>query len=79
MKTKLNLNEEKSKYMLFSKLREPFSTNLQLTKQKNYEENEMIHLGLWISKDLTWEKHISEICKKTYSKILHTRDTESLD
>ena len=32
-------------------------------------ENKMIHLGLWISQDLSWEKHISEICKKTYPKL----------
>ena len=66
---KMKLNEEKSKYMLFSKLREPFSTRLTINKNKIDEENDMLHLGLWISKDLSWEKHISEICKKTYPKI----------
>ena len=65
----MKLNEEKSMYMIFSKLKENFSTRLTINQNKIEEENEMIHLGLWITKDVKWEKHISEICKKTYPKI----------
>ena len=54
--------------MLFAKMREPFSTILTINKNKIDEENEIIHLGLWISKKLSLEKHISEICKKTIPK-----------
>ena len=30
---------------------------------------EMIHLGVWISSDLTWQKHISEICRRAYARV----------
>ena len=29
----------------------------------------MIHPELWISCDLSWEKHVNEVCKKTYPKL----------
>ena len=31
--------------------------------------NEMVHLGVWLSEDLTWNKHISELCKKAYPRV----------
>ena len=29
----------------------------------------MLHLGVWITDDLKWDKHISETCKKAYPRI----------
>ena len=66
---KAKLNVGKSKYMIFSKSKEQFTTRLSVNHNILDRENEMIHLGLWISQDLSWEKHISEVCKKTYPKL----------
>ena len=29
----------------------------------------MIHLGIWITQELTWNKHVSELCKRAYSRV----------
>ena len=56
--------------MIFTKAKEQFATRLSVDEIILERENEMIHLGLWISQDLSREKRISEICKKkTYPKL----------
>ena len=51
---------------------------MQLLNQNQSQENpyitidrtnEMVHLGVWLSEDLTWNKHISELCKKAYPRV----------
>lgn len=66
---KAKLNVSKSKYMIFSKSKEEFTTRLSVEQTNIDRMKEMIHLGLWITEDLSWDKHISEICKKTYPKL----------
>ena len=29
----------------------------------------MIHLGMWLSQDMTWDKHITEMCKRAYPRV----------
>ena len=31
--------------------------------------NIVIHLGIWIPVDMTWNTNISELCERTYTKI----------
>ena len=66
---KAKLNVGKSKYLIFSKSEEQFATRLSVDENILERENEMINLRLLISQELSWEKHISEICKKTYPKL----------
>ena len=66
---KMVLNEDKSNYMVISKSKEPFSTRLYLNQTKLERQSQIIHLGLWITEDLTWNKHIQEICKKAYPRV----------
>ena len=63
------LNEEKSNYMVVSKSKEPFSTRLFLNQTKLKKQSQIVHLGLWITEDLTWSKQIQEICKKAYPRV----------
>ena len=66
---KMVLNKSKSKYMVFSKNKERFATRLNLEGELMERETAMIHLGIWITEELTWNKHVSEICKRAYSRV----------
>lgn len=65
----MRLNEAKSKYMVFTKSKEGFATRLTINEKPLERAYEMIHLGVWISHDLPWDKHISEICKRAYLRV----------
>ena len=69
IENKMKINVDKSKYMVFSKSREKFATRLTIDSAKVDRAREMIHLGVWISDDNTWDKHISEMCKRAYPRI----------
>ena len=62
---KIKINAYKSKYMVFLKSREKFATKLKIDNAKVDRAREMIHLGVWISEDNTWDKNISEMCKRS--------------
>ena len=47
------LNKSKSKYMVFSKINEKFETRLNLEGELMERETSMIHLGIWITQELT--------------------------
>jgi hypothetical protein len=66
---KMKLNENKSNYMLLSNCNEKFATRITLNSKKLDRVKEICHLGLWITEDLKWDKHVSETCKRTYSRI----------
>ena len=65
----MKLNEKKSNYVVFTKSKEHFATRLNLNHKTLERKQEIIHLGVWITEDLSWNKHISEICKKAYPRI----------
>ena len=65
----MKLNENKSKYMVLTKSKDRFATRLSVNNQTIDKTNEMVHLGVWISEDLTWNKHISELCKRAYPRV----------
>ena len=65
----MKINEEKSKYMVFSRSHETFATRLTMNGKTLNRSHEIKHLGVWISENLTWDKHISEICKKAYPRM----------
>ena len=66
---KMVLNEDKSNYMVFSKSKEPFATRIFLNQTKLERQSEIVHLGLWITENLTWSKQITEMCKKAYPRV----------
>ena len=65
----MKLNETKSKYMAFSRSRGEFDTRLKIYAKHIERIYEMIHLEVWPSHDLTWDKHISEICRRAYLRV----------
>ena len=66
---KMKINQSKSKYMVFTKTKESIATRLSLNQNTIERTEQMLHLGVWIAEDLTWNKHISEICKRAYPRI----------
>ena len=68
-RNKMKINEEKSNYIIFSKSNNKFATRLAINGKTLDRQQEINHLGVWISEDLTWDKHITEICKKAYPRV----------
>ena len=66
---KMEINESKSKYIVFSKSKEKFATRLTINDKNLERVDEILHLGIWITEDLLWDKQISEICKRSYPRI----------
>ena len=65
----MKLNVDKSKYMIFTRSKESFSTCLTINNKPLDRAQEMVHLGVWITPGLTWQRHITEICKRAYPRI----------
>ena len=55
--------------MVFSRSNENFATRLKLGGEEMERVNRMIHLGIWITDDLTWNKHMYELCKRAHARI----------
>ena len=53
--------------MVFSGAREELDTRLTINENPIEKKYYMIHLGVWISHDLTGDKHISDIFKSDIS------------
>ena len=68
-KNKMKINIKKSKDMVLSKKTATFATRLSMEGMPLEKAQKMIHLGVWITSDLTWQKHISEICKRAYARV----------
>ena len=65
----MKINESKSVYMVLSRSKETFGTRLSINNHTIKRAQEIIHLGVWISEDMSWDKNISEICKRAYPRI----------
>ena len=65
----MKINEDKTKYMIFSKSQEKFATRITMNNKTLNRTHEMKHLGVWLNETLTWDKHIKEICKKAYPRL----------
>ena len=63
------LNEETSKYIIFTRSKQEFSTRLSLNNQPLERMQVFKLLGLWLQEDLGWEANTREICKKAYSRV----------
>ena len=59
----MQINEEKSSYMIFSRSKEDFSSRLTINDQTLSQVKEAKLLGIWISEE------IEEICKKAFSRL----------
>ena len=66
---KMKINEDKSKYMVLSKSKEKFATRLTMNDKTLARTQEMIHLGVWLTEDMLWDKHISQMCRRAYPRV----------
>ena len=66
---KMKLNTEKSNYMVITRKKETFATRLKLDDKTVERQTQIRHLGVWLSENMSWDKNISEICKKAYARI----------
>ena len=66
---KMVINQEKFNYMVISRSSEPFSTILQINGTPLERKDQIVHLGMWLTDSLCWERHVSEICKKAYPRV----------
>jgi hypothetical protein len=66
---KMKINSDKSNYMVVTNSREKFATRLTLDEAKLDRVKEICHLGVWITEDMTWNRHVSEVCKGCYPRV----------
>ena len=66
---KMVINESKSKHMVITKSNERFSTRISMNENIIERTNKLKRLGVWINSSLTWDKHISEMYKKSYPRL----------
>ena len=67
----LDFNATKCKYMIISRKKQPTSPlyNLNLNNTPLEKVNEYKYLGIWLTADLNWGKHIEYICSKARKKV----------
>ena len=63
----ISLNEEKCKYMVFSRSQTEFATRLTLNQNTLDRIEEVNLVGVWITTWLDWDKNTQEICKRAYA------------
>ena len=47
--------------MVLSRSKESFAKRLTINKKLVKKAQEIVHLGVWISEDMSWDKNTSEI------------------
>ena len=57
----MKLNAAKYEYMIFGTSEEDFATRLVINDTKLDRVNVAKTLGVWISDDLSWARHVTEI------------------
>ena len=62
----MKLNAQKCNYMIFSRSGQNFATRLTINDINLDRVSETKILGVWISEDLSWSRHCSEICMQPY-------------
>ena len=65
----MKLNEDKTKYMVFSRSETEVATRLTLNGNTINRIEEIKLVGVWITTWLDWDKNTKEICKKAYARM----------
>ena len=66
---KMQLNENKSNYMVFTRSNTEMSTRLAMNGQIIDRIEETKLLGVWLSTYLDWTRNTKEICRKSYARM----------
>ena len=65
----MKINEDKCKYMVFTRAKVDFATRLTVNENVIEQINVTKLLGVWISEDMSWARNTKEVCKKAYSRL----------
>ena len=65
----VKLNELKSNYIVFSRCQSEFATRLKLNNKNLEQVGSIKFLGVWLTKNLSWQKNCEEILKKAHKRI----------
>ena len=65
----MKLNEEKSKYMIFTRSLTEIATRLEVNSKVIDRIEETKLLGIWLTTYLDWSKNTKEICRKSYTRL----------
>ena len=66
----MQINKDKSNYMIFNRGKADFATRLTINNCKLNKVREANLLRVWIGEDLSWSKNCKEIAKKGYARIM---------
>ena len=66
---KMLLNEEKSKFIIFTRSKSQFTTRLILNESPLEKLSVIKVLGIWLQEDLGWAENTKQICKNVYSRV----------
>ena len=70
---KVSINKSKSNYIIFSRCQSSFVSRLLISNNKLDKVKAIRLVGLWISKDLSWQLNCQEMSKNAFSRIsLHS-------
>ena len=65
----MKLNEDKSKYMVFTRSNTVFATRLTLNGNTMERIEEVKLVGVWLTTFLDWDKNTRELCRKAYARM----------
>ena len=65
----MRLNENKTKYVIFTRAKQDFSTRLSLNGQFIERQEHIKLLGVWLQQDGGWSKNTEEVCKNAYARM----------
>ena len=65
----MKINESKSKYIIYSRVQQPYSTRLSLNNVTLERLQAIKILGVWVQEDLNWETNTKQLCKSAFSRI----------
>lgn len=65
----MQLNKDKTNYMVFSRSETEFATRLSIDGDTIDRIEEVKLVGVWLTTWLDWEKNTKELCKKAYARL----------
>ena len=65
----MQLNVNKTNYMIFSRSHTEFATRLSLNHQTLDRIEEVKLVGVWLTTFLDWDKNTREMCKRAYARM----------
>ena len=65
----MQINVDKTSYMIFSRSQTEFKTRLTVDNAKLDQVHEAKIVGVWLTPDMKWEKNTKELTRKAYSRM----------